>query len=112
MESSGVSHRLLPCCPPQGARFGTGFRQSRPKSFRIDALMTHKVTLLPGEGIGPEVAVHTKRVLEASGVQIGWEDLDARALNTDKSTVRGEVLNTAAIDFVRPNRGALKGPRH
>jgi isocitrate dehydrogenase (NAD+) len=72
--------------------------------------MRHTVTLLPGEGIGPEVAAATKRVLEASGVQIGWEDLDARALNTDKSTVRGEVLNTAAIDSVRRNRVALKGP--
>jgi len=65
---------------------------------------------LPGEGIGPEVAAATKRVLEASGVQIDWEGLDARALNTDKSTVRGEVLNTAAIDSVRRNRVALKGP--
>jgi isocitrate dehydrogenase (NAD+) len=72
--------------------------------------MRHTVTLLPGEGIGPEVAAATKRVLEASGVQIDWEDLDARALNTDKSTVRGEVLNVAAIDSVRRNRVALKGP--
>jgi isocitrate dehydrogenase (NAD+) len=72
--------------------------------------MRHTVTLLPGEGIGPEVAAATKRVLEASGVQIDWEDLDARALNTDKSTVRGEVLNTAAVDSVRRNRVALKGP--
>jgi isocitrate dehydrogenase (NAD+) len=72
--------------------------------------MRHTVTLLPGEGIGPEVAAATKRVLEASGVQIDWEGLDARALNTDKSTVRGEVLNTAAIDSVRRNRVALKGP--
>ena len=72
--------------------------------------MRHTVTLLPGEGIGPEVAAATKRVLEASGVQMDWEDLDARALNTDKSTVRGEVLNTAAIDSVRRNRVALKGP--
>jgi isocitrate dehydrogenase (NAD+) len=72
--------------------------------------MRHTVTLLPGEGIGPEVAAATKRVLEASGVQIDWEGLDARALNTDKSTVRGEVLNVAAIDSVRRNRVALKGP--
>lgn len=72
--------------------------------------MTHKVTLLPGEGIGPEVAVATKQILQASGVQIEWEELGARAENTDKSTVKGAVLNTAAIESVRRNKVALKGP--
>lgn len=72
--------------------------------------MTHKVTLLPGEGIGLEVAAATRRILDASGVAIEWEELDARALNTDKSTVKGEVLNTAAIESVRRNHVALKGP--
>src|SRR5208282_3836788 len=77
---------------------------------KIDALMRHKVTLLPGEGIGPEVAAATRRILDAAGVQIDWEELDARALNTDKSTVKGEVLNSAAIESVRRNGVALKGP--
>jgi isocitrate dehydrogenase (NAD+) len=72
--------------------------------------MRHKVTLLAGEGIGPEVAAATKQVLDASGVLIDWEELDARALNTDKSTVKGEVLNSAAIESVRRNGVALKGP--
>src|ERR1700690_898409 len=72
--------------------------------------MRHKVTLLPGEGIGPEVAAATRRILDASGVAIEWEELDARALNTDKSTVKGEVLNNAAIESVRRNGVALKGP--
>src|SRR6516164_5916173 len=39
-----------------------------------------------------------------------WEELGARALNTDKSTTKGEVLNTAAIESVRRNKVALKGP--
>ena len=72
--------------------------------------MKHKVTLLPGEGIGPEVSAAVRRILDASGVQIEWEELDARALNTDKSTVKGDVLNTVAIDSVRRNGVALKGP--
>jgi isocitrate dehydrogenase (NAD+) len=72
--------------------------------------MKHKVTLLPGEGIGPEVASATQKILEASGVHIEWEELGARAENTDKSTVKGEVLNTAAIESVRRNHVALKGP--
>src|SRR6516164_3351265 len=39
-----------------------------------------------------------------------WEELGARALNTDKSTTKGDVLNTAAIESVRRNKVALKGP--
>jgi len=72
--------------------------------------MKHTVTLLPGEGIGPEVAAATQRVLDASGVQIEWEVLGARAENTDKATTGAEVLNAAAIESVRRNRVALKGP--
>src|SRR5271169_6369902 len=72
--------------------------------------MKHKVTLLPGEGIGPEVSAAVRRVLEASGAQIEWEVLEARAENTDKGTTGAEVLNNAAIESVRRNRVALKGP--
>ena len=72
--------------------------------------MTHKVTLLPGEGIGPEVSAATRRILEATGVQIEWEELGARAIDTHSGTVKGAVLNTAAIDSVRKNKVALKGP--
>ncbi|HUL32318.1 MAG TPA: isocitrate dehydrogenase (NAD(+)) [Candidatus Eisenbacteria bacterium] len=72
--------------------------------------MKHQVTLLPGEGIGPEVSAATQRVLDATGVHIEWEILGARAENTDKSTVGGEVLNALAIESVRRNRVALKGP--
>jgi len=72
--------------------------------------MVHKVTLLPGEGIGPEVSAAVRSILDATGVQIEWEELGARAENTDKSTVTGDVLNEAAIQSVRHNRVALKGP--
>jgi isocitrate dehydrogenase (NAD+) len=72
--------------------------------------MKHKVTLLPGEGIGPEVSVAVRRILDASGVEIDWEVLEARAENTDTGTTKGQVLNTAAIASVRRNRVGLKGP--
>ncbi|HXH66692.1 MAG TPA: isocitrate/isopropylmalate family dehydrogenase, partial [Candidatus Limnocylindrales bacterium] len=72
--------------------------------------MKHTVTLLPGEGIGPEVSAATQRVLDASGVKIDWEVLAARAENTDKKTIGAEVLNAAAIESVRRNKVALKGP--
>jgi isocitrate dehydrogenase (NAD+) len=69
--------------------------------------MRHKVTLIPGEGIGPEVATATRRVLEAAGVQIDWEELEGR---TDKTTERGQLVNQLAVDSVRRNHVALKGP--
>jgi isocitrate dehydrogenase (NAD+) len=69
--------------------------------------MSHKVTLIPGEGIGPEVASATRRILEAAGVRIDWEELEAR---TDKATEAGQMVNQAAVDSVRRNHVALKGP--
>jgi isocitrate dehydrogenase (NAD+) len=72
--------------------------------------MRHKVTLLPGEGIGPEVSAAVRRILDASGVEIEWEVVEARAENTDTSTTKGQVLNTVAIESLRRNRVALKGP--
>ena len=73
-------------------------------------MIKHKVTLLPGEGIGPEVSAAVRRILDASGVQIEWEVLEARAENTDKATIGAEVLNNSAIESVRRNKVALKGP--
>ncbi len=69
--------------------------------------MRHKVTLISGEGIGPEVAAATRRVLDATGVQIDWEEVEARA---EKATEKGQFLHHAAVESVRRNRVALKGP--
>ena len=69
--------------------------------------MKHKVTLLPGEGIGPEVAAATRRILEAAKVEIEWEEIAARGASTGDEA--GSV-NQAAIDSVRRNHVALKGP--
>jgi isocitrate dehydrogenase (NAD+) len=70
--------------------------------------MGHKVTLLPGEGIGPEVSHATRRILEAAGVQIDWEEIDARA--GAGSATPGNVLNETAVESVRRNGVGLKGP--
>jgi isocitrate dehydrogenase (NAD+) len=69
--------------------------------------MKHKVTLISGEGIGPEVAAATRRVLDATGVQIEWEEVEARA---DQATEKGQFVHQAAVESVRRNRVALKGP--
>jgi isocitrate dehydrogenase (NAD+) len=69
--------------------------------------MRHKVTLVAGEGIGPEVAAATRRVLDATGVQIDWEEVEARV---EKATEKGQFLHQGAVESVRRNRVALKGP--
>src|SRR6202790_2275181 len=69
--------------------------------------MRHKVTLIPGEGIGPEVAAAARRILEAAGVQIDWEGGEARS---DKASGTGQFVSEGAVESVRRNRVALKGP--
>jgi isocitrate dehydrogenase (NAD+) len=68
---------------------------------------THTVTLIPGDGIGPEVAEATQRILEASGVRIEWDVQNAGAEVAEK---RGTTLPEEVIQSVRRNRIALKGP--
>jgi isocitrate dehydrogenase (NAD+) len=70
--------------------------------------MRHKVTLLPGEGIGPEVSSAVRHILEAAGVQIDWEVIDARAVAGAADA--SQVVNEKAIESVRRNRVGLKGP--
>src|SRR5260370_24086762 len=70
-------------------------------------MIKHKVTLIPGEGIGPEVAAATRRILEATGVQIDWEEIAGRS---DSSADQGKTVNQAAVESVRRNRVALNGP--
>ncbi len=69
--------------------------------------MAHTITLIPGDGIGPEVAEATKRVLAAVGVRIDWETHDAGAAVAEK---RGTTLPSEVLDSVRKNKVALKGP--
>ncbi len=69
--------------------------------------MGHTITLIPGDGIGPEVAAATQRVLAAAGVRIDWETHDAGAAVAEK---RGTTLPNEVLDSVRKNKVALKGP--
>jgi isocitrate dehydrogenase (NAD+) len=67
----------------------------------------HRITLIPGDGIGPEVTDAVVRIIEAAGVTIEWERHVAGALAVERT---GETLPAALIDSVRRNRIALKGP--
>ena len=69
--------------------------------------MTHTITLIPGDGIGPEVTEAVVRILAASGVSIQWERHDAGVLAVDRG---GVPLPIELLDSIRRNKVALKGP--
>jgi len=69
--------------------------------------MTHTITLIPGDGIGPEVTEAVVRILGASGVSIEWERQLAGVLAVERS---GQTLPVELIDSIRRNKVALKGP--
>ena len=69
--------------------------------------MAHLVTLIPGDGIGPEVSEATRRVLDATGVEIEWlvEEAGASVLDREGTTLPPRVLQQ-----IRRSRVAIKGP--
>lgn len=69
--------------------------------------MTHKVTLIPGDGIGPEVVNATVRILEATGLKFEWESFAAGA---DAYEKYGEYIPKELNDAIERNKIALKGP--
>jgi isocitrate dehydrogenase (NAD+) len=69
--------------------------------------MTHRVTLMPGDGIGPEVAGATVSVLRAAGVEIQWESF---VVGADALTKFGDPLPHDLIESIKRNKVALKGP--
>ncbi|TET47421.1 MAG: isocitrate/isopropylmalate dehydrogenase family protein [Dehalococcoidia bacterium] len=69
--------------------------------------MVYNVTLIPGDGIGPEVAEASRRVLEATGVVFKWDVAEAGAGVIDKY---GTPLPGSVLESVRKNKVALKGP--
>ena len=67
----------------------------------------HRITLIPGDGIGPEVASNVVRIIEASGVEIQWETHFAGAQALEKF---GNTLPQDLLDSILRNKVALKGP--
>src|SRR5437868_13733041 len=69
--------------------------------------MAHRITLIPGDGIGPEVTAAVVRILRASGVVIDWETHDAGLAAVEKT---GQTLPQTLLDSILANKVALKGP--
>jgi isocitrate dehydrogenase (NAD+) len=68
----------------------------------------HTITLIPGDGIGPEIVAATVRIIEASGIDVQWEThiLGAQALEKF-----GTTLPDDTIESIKRNKVALKGPQ-
>jgi len=69
--------------------------------------MSHTVCLIPGDGIGPEVAQAARRVIDASGAPVNWLELPAGAGALETC---GEVLPDKTVEAIEVHRVALKGP--
>jgi isocitrate dehydrogenase (NAD+) len=70
--------------------------------------MAHRVTLIPGDGTGPEIAEATRRVLEATGVELEWDVQRAGADVMEE--FGGNPLPEHVLDSIKQNGVALKGP--
>jgi isocitrate dehydrogenase (NAD+) len=73
----------------------------------MSAATVHKVTLIQGDGIGPEVTAAARRVIAAAGVQVDWELMPAGA---GAAETHGNTLPEETLDSIRRNAVALKGP--
>lgn len=69
--------------------------------------MAHRVTLIPGDGTGPEIAEATRRVLEGTGVELDW---DVQEAGVDVYEREGDPLPARTLDSIREHGLALKGP--
>ena len=70
-------------------------------------MATHRITLIPGDGIGPEVTAAVLQILSAAGVSIEWERYDAGILAVEQHKT---PLPAELLDSIRKNKLALKGP--
>jgi isocitrate dehydrogenase (NAD+) len=69
--------------------------------------MAHRVTFIPGDGVGPELSEATRRVLEATGVSFDWDVQEAGA---DVISTYGTPLPEPVLESIRANKVAIKGP--
>jgi isocitrate dehydrogenase (NAD+) len=69
--------------------------------------MTYDVTLIPGDGIGPEITAQTVKVLEATGLRFNWDE-ELAGMSAVEAT--GTPLPDATVESIRKNTVALKGP--
>ncbi|MBX9696668.1 MAG: isocitrate dehydrogenase, partial [Alphaproteobacteria bacterium] len=69
---------------------------------------SHTISLIPGDGIGPEVTHSTRKIIDATGVKITWEECEAGAKVFKKGLATG--LPEETLNSIKKNKIALKGP--
>ena len=69
--------------------------------------MSYDITLIPGDGIGPEVTEAARRVLEATGIDFNWDPVE---VGSDAMEKYGTPLPVSVLESIKKNRIALKGP--
>ena len=69
--------------------------------------MKHRITLIPGDGIGPEVTAAMLKVIEAAGLEVEWETINAGA---DAFEKHGKYLPDELMNSIQRTRVAIKGP--
>jgi len=69
--------------------------------------VAHRVTFIPGDGTGPEIAEATKRVLDATGVDFDW---DVQEAGVDIMETAGTPLPDSVLESIRETKVAIKGP--
>jgi isocitrate dehydrogenase (NAD+) len=80
---------------------------SRRFDLREEGQLSYTVTLIPGDGIGPELADAAVTVLEATGIEFDWRRVDA---GESQIAIHGTPLPESVLDSIRETKVALKGP--
>ncbi len=75
--------------------------------YNLLVTMKHTITLIPGDGVGPEVSQAVQLIIKAAGVEVGWEQIEARAELERRGT---EFMKSGVLESIRKNKVALKGP--
>src|SRR4029453_3335212 len=89
-----------------GTRAWRGTYRTPPTGARVPPRMKHPVTLIAGDGIGPEVADAARAVVDATGVEILWVEREAGAGAIARA---GDPLPDDVLQSIRETRVALKG---
>src|SRR5437764_12486836 len=93
--------------PSAHVRTEPALREYRPfPTTTEDGGTMYEVTLIPGDGVGPELTEATRRVLEATGVEFAWDLQEAGAAALERT---GSPLPDAVLESIRKNGVAQKG---
>src|SRR5256885_8578680 len=105
MSNSGTRRRMANSLLLAGTE---GLRMGRPSGWvRYRSRVAHRVTIIPGDGIGPEVAEATRLVLDAADVGIDWIE---RVAGAGALETHGALLPAETLETIRSTRSAIKGP--